>query len=560
MGRQQIHFALTEGKMRPQGQRLSARQLGTLIGFLAPSRRSRYNALMQGSEGTSNWCEDRSIDPLPLVASWGVAPGNTRFQADSEISLDNIDQLSLAWSFGLPDTSEVRSQPVITSDTLFVSTTSGHLFALARQTGCTKWHRDLKIPLRTPLTLGSVNNQATLFFGDARKRIHAVSASTGDTLWEQEVSVAEASMLTAGTVQYSNRLYVPISAMGVARAQNPRYECCKSHGAVAALDVVSGEILWTTHMTPEAKPTYKNSAGTQMWGPSGAPVWTTPTVDPDRNRLYVGTGENTSSPATDLSDAIVALDLDSGAIVWSYQATAGDAFNMACRRGPSCPREQGPDFDFGATPVLAKLPSGDEILVAGQKSGMVHALDPDDGRLIWQTELSQGTALGGVHWGISVSGQTVVVPISDPPIRRNFEPRPGVYGLNLADGKLTWSHRAARGCELKTDRRSNRSNPWPDCSYTYGFSAATTTNSEIAFSGAVNGHAYGIDLTSGKVVWQYDTVRAFDTVNGVKAHGGAIDNFGMQLAQDMLVIASGYGMFGQMPGNALLVFRLPDSD
>ena len=73
-----------------------------------------------------------------------------------------------------------------------------------------------------------------------------------------------------------------------------------------------------------------NALGTQLWAPSGAPVWASPTVDVARGRVYVGTGENYTRPTTETSDAILAIDLGSGELAWSFQGTEGDAFSRAC--------------------------------------------------------------------------------------------------------------------------------------------------------------------------------------------------------------------------------------
>ena len=548
----QIRFAVTRGKMREHARGLGREEFAALVAFVAGDS--------GGDAAEVALCADRAITLDATVPGWGFDPANTRFQGDTAIDAANVGRLELAWAFGLPDVAEGRSHPVVTSDTVFVAAVSGHVFALDRDTGCTKWRHAAGTPLRTPLSLGTAGRRDALFFGDVGTTVHAVDALTGAPIWKRQVGLFDASMLTGGIAQHEGTLFVPVSAFGVALARNPEYECCKSHGAVRALDAATGEIRWTTRMTPPAEKTYRSDVGTQMWGPSGAAVWTTPTVDAQRGRVYVGTGENTSTPATDLSDAIVALDMNTGEIAWSFQATAGDAFNMACgfRRGPSCPKEDGPDFDFGATPVLTRLPDGRDVLVAGQKSGVVHALDADDGSVLWQTRLSDGTALGGVHWGIAVSGGLVVVPIADPefPIP-GYTPRPGVYALDLPTGEVAWSHAAERGCELEGSPRSV-GEAWPACSFFYGFSAAASATAQLALAASLDGTAYAFSLADGRILWSYDTVRPFDTVNGVDAHGGAIDNPGMQVAGDMLFVQSGYALFGQMPGNVLLAFRLPE--
>ncbi len=556
MDRRRLYFALTEGKMREQGKALSRNELRSLVTYLGgPRERPEYKP------SVAALCKDRAIDLTPVVAGWGIASDNSRLQRHTTIDRSNVGTLRLAWAFGIPNTGELRSQPVVTADTIFISSLAGDLFALGRDTGCIKWHRSLGAGVRTPLSLGNVDGAPALFMADYAEKLRAVNPLTGEDVWVSDASISDETMLTGGIVQHGDRLYVPISALGVALAQNPEYECCKGHGAVSAFEAKTGKVLWTTHMTEEAKPTYKSSVGTQLWGPSGVAVWATPTLDPKRNRLYIGTAENTSTPATALSDAVIALDMDDGHILWSYQGTSGDAYNMACWRGPSCPKEQGPDFDFGAPPVLVQLDSGREILVAGQKSGVVHALNPDNGQLLWQRELSQGTALGGVHWSISVVDNRIIVPINDPPIRRDFTPNPGIYALKPENGEVLWEHRPERDCtsDWRTGRPT-RENSWPGCFYAYGFSSAITTTTELVFGARLDGHVTVLDIRNGNVVWQYDTVQPYETVNGVQAHGGSIDNPGVLVADDLMLIQSGYSQHGQMPGNALLVFRLADAE
>ena len=559
MSRAEIRFTLLEGKMKGHASSLSTSQLNSLLAFLVTDR---SDAVSLNESSTA--CSNGPISFATTMSSWGFNDENTRHQAQALINANNVDQLKLVWSFGLPETSTARSQPVITNNTVFVASTSGHVYALDRASGCERWHYRSENPLRTSLTLGVVKSRPALFIGDQRRGVLAIDADKGRLLWRSEVGLFEASMLTGATVQHGDRLFVPISAFGVALAQNPNYECCKSHGGVRALNADTGEILWTAHMTPNAEKTYMNSAGTQMWGPSGAPVWTTPAIDPKRRRIYIGTGENTSTPATDLSDAIVAIDMDTGEIVWSYQGTSGDAFNMACgwRRGPSCPKENGPDFDFGASPVIATLSNGQDVIVAGQKSGDVHCLDAATGTLIWRTKVGQGSALGGVHWGIAVSKKRVVVPIADPGSPRNgYQPTPGVYALDLDTGEVIWTHKAVRGCtpeasEQPRTRRRGARNRWPACPRQYAFSAAVSSTPDLALASALNGHTMAFDLSDGTILWEDNTVQPYNTVNGIEAHGGAIDSPGAQIIDDMLFVQSGYGMFGQMPGNVLLAYRL----
>ncbi len=560
MSSDQVLTSMTAGKMQQQAAMLSPEEMFAVTNFLTAGGDTERLAMPESSRCSQSTISTETI----LLGGWGADLHNSRHQPDSTLTKDNVSRLELAWVFALPDVADARSQPVVTEDTIFVAAISGTIFALDRETGCIKWESETGATLRTSMSIGAAGEQTALFVGDMGGTVYATNAHTGEPLWQQKVALTSANTTTGTPVPYSDergdRLFVPLSAFGVVLATNPKYECCKSHGAVLALDATTGEILWTTHMTKEAVPTYVSSEGVQQWGPSGVPVWTTPTIDPERNQLYVGTGENTSSPATQLSDSIVALDLTTGAIRWSFQGTRQDAWNMSCGRGggPNCPEENGPDFDFGAAAVLATASSGREIVVAGQKSGEVHALDPDTGEVIWQNKLSDGSPLGGVHWGLTVSGDRVFVPIADPPFPRpGYTPRPGVYALELGTGELVWSHAAERGCELDMAKLRSSDSPWPDCPFQYSFSAAPFSNRELVFAASLDGRVFAFAADSGEILWQDHTVRSYEAVNGIDAHGGSIDSSGVQLAGDLLLVNSGYSLFGQMPGNALLVYRVP---
>ena len=488
---------------------------------------------------------------------WGFGPGNNRRQRHTEVRADNVHRLRLQWAFAAPNVTTMRSQPAVSDDTVFLPTQDGDLFALDRRTGCIRWRYRAESPLRTAATLGSAGARAALFVGDQGATVHAVDAKTGTLIWRQPAGLFPASITTGAPVQHGDALFVPLSAFGVALAAEPGYECCKSHGAVRALDAATGKVRWTAHMTPQAKPTYENELGVQMWGPSGAAVWTTPAIDAKRGVLYVGTGQNTSSPATELSDAVVAIRLADGAIAWHFQGTAGDAYNMACgRRGrsASCPKEKGPDFDFGASIVIAQNSAGKDVLLAGQKSGNVFALDPDeDGAVIWQRRVGRGSALGGVHWGMTADEKHVYVPIADPPFGAG-KPRPGVWALRIDDGEEAWGYAADAGCVPAQYRR--RGLPWPACSFRYEFSAAASIAGDLVLAGALDGRAFALDRNTGAVRWEYGTKRPFDAANGLDGHGGAIDSAGPFAVGNQVFVLSGYGMFNQMPGNMLLAFEL----
>jgi hypothetical protein len=189
-----------------------------------------------------------------------------------------------------------------------------------------------------------------------------------------------------------------------------------SHLSAAVVTIASLEASFQPPWRVCVATTKKSATGTQLWGPSGASIWNAPTIDATRNLLYVGTGNNFSDPPTRTSDAIVAMDLDSGKVRWSRQMTASDAWIVGCRLPDktNCADANGPDFDFSSSPILVTMTNGRRMLVAGQKAGMVHGLDPDaDGKVIWSVKVGEGGTMGGVQWGSAADGQNVYVANSD---------------------------------------------------------------------------------------------------------------------------------------------------
>ena len=222
--------------------------------------------------------------------------------------------------------------------------------------------------------------------------------------------------MTGSPVLYESRLYVPVSSVEEVAGGRPAYECCRFRGSVVALDAATGKVIWKSFAIPaEPRPTRKTPAGKQLWGPAGAAIWSSPTIDVKRRLIYVGTGNAYSEPAAETSDAILAIDMATGDVRWSRQMTPNDVFVMGCQAtNPNCPEKVGPDFDFGAPPILRSLSGGRDILVAGQKSGVAYGLDPDRaGAIVWQFRAGQGGPLGGIEWGMAADDERVYVPVSD---------------------------------------------------------------------------------------------------------------------------------------------------
>jgi len=342
---------------------------------------------------------------------------------------------------------------------------------------------------------------------------------------------------------YRSRLYVPVSSHEEVSPASAKYECCTFRGSVVALDAESGKQIWKTHTIPDPpRPTKKNPAGVQMHGPAGAAVWLSPAIDVKRNALYIGTGNAYSDPETGYSDAVIAMDLDTGSVKWVRQLTGGDGWNFSCisPNKANCPASLGEDVDIGASPILKDLPGNRSVLLIGQKSAVVYALDPDQqGRILWQTRIGKGGAMGGIVWGMGADEQRVYVPLSDIRERDNAG---GLFAIRIASGERAWyAPPVTPACAGK-----------PGCSKAQ--LAPPTVIPGVVFSGSMDGTLRAHDATDGAVIWEFNTLRDFETVNGVKARGGSLNATGPVIAGGMMFLNSGYGILGGMAGNVLLAF------
>ena len=544
----QIINAMTRGVMAQQAARLPGFDKEILATYLAAKTDDarRRERAMPRCEGELAYTE------APVWDRWGGDPRNSRFRNSDKTAIrrGNIDQLKVKWVFGFPNASRARSQPAATREAIFTGSQDGTVYALDTDTGCIWWtfYADAEVRVAPLLRSDQRGLPSELIFSDFNANVYAVRANTGELVWRTSVKDHPVSTLTGAPSLFDDTLYVPMSSTEVVSAVNPQYECCTFRGGVVALDANTGKRRWTFNTVAPPLPTRKNAAGTQLYGPSGAPVWSAPTIDAARGLLYFGTGENYSMPASNLSDAIVALRLSDGRIAWANQTLQGDTWNAACEYGEiNCPGIRGPDFDFGAPPILTTLANGQDIILAGQKSGMVYAMDPENnGRTLWAIRAGMGGYKGGIHWGMASDGETLFVGVADTPgHRQSVGPaRSGIHAYDPATGEPRWARLERGRCE------EARMRCWAAAS------APVTATDELVLVGGLDGVLRIHSSRSGELLWSYDTVRVYDTVNGVAAKGGSIDSSGPVLIDGKLILNSGYDKFREIPGNALIVFDL----
>jgi polyvinyl alcohol dehydrogenase (cytochrome) len=493
----------------------------------------------------------------PAWSGWGHDSGNTRYQDTPGLAAADVPKLKLKWAFAFPGDLQSYSQSTIAGGRIFIGSWGGKVYSLNAATGCIHWFFDAGAGVRSAISIGQIatatGQRYAAFFGDQQGNAWAVDASTGAQIWKTHVDDFPVARVSGSPTLYNGKLYVPVASGEEASGAVATYECCKFRGSIVALDANTGRQVWKTYTIEGLpQPTKKNAAGAQLYGPSGAPVWATPAIDPVKRALYITTGNNYSDPGSPMSDAFVAMDLETGKILWHRQMTPNDAYTAACRLPDktNCADSNGPDWDFGASPILVTA-NGKRLLLAGQKSGIVHALDPDrDGAIVWQTRVGKGGTMGGVQWGSATDGTNVYVANSDiGRIMLNYsnstdaDPKQGggMYALRLSDGERVW-YQAPAACAR------------PRCSPAQ--SAAVSAIPGVAFSGSVDGHMRAYSTADGKVLWDVDTIDVYEGVNGVLGRGGSIDGPGPTVANGIVYVNSGYPTAGGTPGNVLLAFSV----
>lgn len=534
--------ALTDGAMQPQGAELSAAQRRAVAEFITGRRAAPEDRPAAGACAAppSEW---PGMDGGPAWNGWGVDVTNRRFQpaAQAGLAAGDVPRLRLRWAFGYPDSASAQSQPTVVGGRLFVASERGVVYALDARTGCTHWSFAAQSGVRSAMTVDRLpSGRHALFFGDFNANVYALDAASGAEIWRREVETHPGARITGAPVLHDGRLYVPVSSLEEVLAADPEYPCCTFRGSVAALDAATGESIWRSFTIPETpRPRGRNPDGFFLMGPSGAAVWSAPTVDAERGLVYAATGNAYTEPAAATSDAIVAFDVETGAIRWTRQLTPGDAFVLNCAgANPNCPDDDGPDFDFGASPALVTMTDGRDLLVIGQKSGVGYGLDPDRaGAVVWRYRVGAGSALGGIEWGFAVDADKAYFANSD-----YLTPEPGgLAAVRLRTGELVWyaepHEPVCEGCSP-------------------ALLAAVTAIPGVVFSGAWDGLFRAHSADDGSVLWEFDTNGAYETVNGVAARGGSINGPGAVVVDGTVYVNSGYAAFGGRPGNVLLAFAV----
>jgi polyvinyl alcohol dehydrogenase (cytochrome) len=539
---------LTSGSMKQQATGLTAEQIRALAIHLTGKQPGPPLTNLD-----ANMCKG-APPPINLKGpqwnGWGRDPDNSRFQPNPGIKPEDVPRLKVKWAFAHPGPM-ATGQPAIIGDRIYLTIEAGLVYCLNAKTGCTYWTMNPGAAVRAAISVGPLppgsKSKFAAYFGDEKSNVQAIDADTGKLLWKTKVEDHFLARITGAPVLYRNRLYVPVSSFEETAGRDAKYECCKFRGSIVALDAYTGKIIWKSYTVQEpAKPFKMNSSGTQMYGPAGGAIWSAPTLDLKRKVIYAGTGNSYTDVDSGHTDAVMAFDMATGVVKWVNQVTPDDNFLVGCRQpgAGNCPQEAGPDYDFGSSVILRTLANGKQVILAGQKSGVMYALDPDNnGKKLWEVKLGGGGALGGIEWGFAADAENVYIPMADVggPNRK-----PGITALKIATGEKLWHVPAPKAvCSWGTVRCTNSQ------------SAAATLIPGAVFSGTADGRLRAYSTKDGVVIWEFDTAdQTYTAVNGAKAKGGTLDGGGPTIANGVLYVNSGYGRLIGYPGNLLLAFTV----
>jgi polyvinyl alcohol dehydrogenase (cytochrome) len=565
--------ALTSGPMKPEAIGLSSAQIDGVATYLRASLPAKYHrADFVEPDLRANRCKSAGAALSVADSDWnGWSPDleNSRFQRRPGLLATEVSKLKPKWVFAYPG-SFAYGPPSVAGGRVFIGTIVGNVVSLDAKTGCTHWVTESGASVKTAITLGAWPSQLkqgakrvryAAYFGDTRAVVRAVNAETGEELWTAKADEHAFANISATPKLFQGRLYVPVTAGEGLMGTRGDYSCCTLRGSITVLDAVTGKLLWKTYtIAEEPKPFKVNRTGTQMYGPAGASVWSSPTLDVKSGQVFAATGQSRTDVSTEAADAIISFDLRSGERRWLMQATANDNWNQGCdppTPGPNCPDPLGPDSDFGSPPILRALGNGQRVLMGGQKSGVVHGLDPDaNGKELWRVNLAKDVVVppgvilrdrqqSGVVFGMAADANKLYVAIADPDKRPGHIPL-GVFALKISTGQILWH---APGAAV------------PSCSWgangcTGAQRTAVTVMPGVVFAGSANGHMRAYDANDGSVLWDFDTGQSFHAVNGVEARGGSIEGSATALAGSALYVMSGYASYGGGIGNALIAFTV----
>lgn len=549
-----VYQALKSGVMSPMTEGLSDDEIQSLVKLLT------WKLPKDIPDPSNDLCSGKPSQLKLAGDDWSSIHGDNqgqRFRDLTDVTSDSVNRLKLKWAYAYPGSA---AGPVtVAGDTLFLAGT-GHVIALNAESGCVRWSYPVNSRTVRAVTIGSTSAEKSdnklpttlALFGDDSGTVFALDASSGKELWQTKVENHILGRITAAPTVHDGIVYVPISSMEDPLTHDKSYFCCSARGGVAAVDLLTGKQLWkqqhiTAPLTKRVNVKTDKALGPEQGegyfeqGPAGASTYTPLTIDISRGLVYASTAEEYGFTGESGPYSVIAYDLKTGKRAWQQSLLPSpEERSRICKSRETDCRNM---FSSGTSVLIHALSDKQDMLVVGQKSGMVHALDPDDGgRIMWSTQVSEGGDLGGVMYGLAADAEKIYVPISDVDSPKSLFTG-SLVALDPASGIVVW--RAA--------------GPKPACNWDKkhciaGQVAAVTVVSDMVFAGFWDGYLRIYATDDGQLLREIDTAVEHSAVNGI-AGGGQVSGYPVSLGKNTLYVTSGASSI-MKSGNALLVYTL----
>jgi polyvinyl alcohol dehydrogenase (cytochrome) len=383
--------------------------------------------------------------------SYGHDLANTRRnEAETAITPASVKTLKQDWE--IDGLTGVTGTPTVADGVAYFGDWTGHERAVDVETGKEKWSTEIG----GPMIVGAPTIDGDSVYASSGATLYRLNRATGKIEWKTVTNGSEFAQINASPVVVDGLVLQGVASFEVVIARD-KYTF---RGSIGAYDAQTGKEKWRFYAT---KADAKDGAGVG--------IWSTPAVDKARGLLYVGTGNAYTEPTGPLADSIIAIDYKTGALKWHRQFTYPDVFSAG--------HPVGKDADVGASPNIWTS-DGRDLVGAGDKAGVYHALDRDTGKLVWETRLTPGGMFGGeIGSGAFVDGKIVAVSnVGDPKTNAttNFS---FVFALDPATGKVLW----------KSER-------FPQMIF-----APVGAVPRLAFVGTTAGTFTALDTSTGKRLW-----------------------------------------------------------
>ena len=557
---EEIEAALWHGTMQEHANGLSRAERLAMARWLAAQ-----SSGAKSREAGVKMC-DQATPPRPASTSnadwpgWAANDQLNRYVIDASMTAARAAGITLKWAHPFPVQSAFSSAAnsvAVRDGTVYAGNLNHWVYALDAESGCARWTFRAEGRIRSNMALeGDI-----VVFGDLLANVYALDARTGQLRWRTRIDWSPGTRITGNLTLHNGTVYAPVSSLEEVLAMRLDIECCSFRGAVVALDARNGQIKWKTY-TIEQYADYlgHNKMGLARFGPSGVPVWSGISVDDKRGVVYVGNGNQFTEPRVEESDAVMALDMQTGAKRWvkglaPEQMGGQDIYHLACEAwwdperkncSPENPAGHG-DRDIGAPPILVTRADGKDVIIVGSKDGMLYALDPDDnGAVLWNIRVGKGGEMGGIEYGVASNGRYAFAPVVDMDV--DMSSNGSLTAVDLMTGETAW-----RVENIKPECAGKSSPPCGNAVLT-----PPTVVGNVVFVGLLDGSLRAYAADSGKQLWLYDTARDYEGVNGLHGRGGSLGNGGPVVVDNTLYIMSGFSMLNLgIPGNVLLAFDIP---